>query len=152
MSTDDAGAGATAELLARIDRLESTEAVRRLAYVYCQGIDRRDEALFRSAWHDDAEWVFGPDSVIAGVDAIAGTAVTGIWPAYTETHHWTSNLVVQVDGDQATGSCDVDATVRDAAGAWSRASASYDDVYERRGGVWGIVRRTATMHFTEPLA
>lgn len=141
-----------ANLLARLDRLESIESVRSLAYRYCEGIDRRDEGLFRSVWHDDAEWVFGPDAVIAGVDAIAQTAITGIWPAYTETHHWTSNLVLEVDGGRGTGSCDVDATVRDAAGAWFRASATYDDVYERRGGAWRIARRTATMHFNEPLA
>lgn len=141
----------SAELLSRLDRLESTEALRRLAYAYCQGIDRRDDALFRSVWHGDAEWVLGPDTVISGIDAIVQTAVTGIWPAFTETHHWTSNLVIHVEGERASGTCDVDATVRDASGAWFRASARYDDVYERRSGKWGIARRTATMHFNEPL-
>lgn len=152
MTTTSGGAADTTELLRKIDRLESIEAVRALAYAYCQGIDRRDEALFRSAWHADAEWVLGPEAVISGIDAILQTAVTGIWPAYSETHHWTSNLRLEVDGDRGTGSCDVDATVRSSEGQWFRASATYDDVYERLNGRWGIVRRSAVMHFNEPLA
>ena len=30
-----------------------------------------------------------------------------IWPAWRETHHWTTNLVVEIDGDRARGVCDV---------------------------------------------
>ena len=141
-----------ATLAERLDRLEAIEEIRRVAYRYCHGLDRRDLEAFSAAWHADGAWVLGPDAVVNGIDAIRETVTTGIWPAFTETHHWTSNLAIQVDGDTATATCDVDATVRDTDGNWLRASAVYDDTYERRDGRWGLTRREGTVHFQEPFA
>jgi hypothetical protein len=135
----------------RLARLEATEQMRTLAHEYCHGLDKRQLERFLAIWAPSAEWVLAEDNRPTGPDEIAEVATGGIWPAFTETHHWTSNHVVDWSGELPTGTCDVSATVRDVSGRWLRASATYVDTYVEHGGRWLIARREATTHFTEPL-
>lgn len=71
-----------------------------------------------------------------------------IWPAFNEVHHWTTNLVVQLDGGRAVVECDVDCKGTTAAdGVMQVISATYRDVFERRHGQWGIAHRVVDIHY-----
>jgi uncharacterized protein (TIGR02246 family) len=136
----------------RVARLETTEELRNLAKEYCHGFDKRDLDRFLAVFAADAVWVLDADTQPSGHAEIGKTVTEGIWPAFTETHHWASNHVIDWSGDAPRGTCDVDATVRNTSGQWLRASATYDDTYVSSDGRWLIARREATVHFTEPLA
>lgn len=136
----------------RLARLEATEEIRNLAKEYCHGLDKRDLDRFLAVFTDDAVWVLGEDNAPTGHSEIGETVTAGIWAAFAETHHWTSNHVIDWTDETPRGTCDVSATVRKASGEWLRASATYVDTYVHSDGRWLIARREATVHFTEPLS
>lgn len=143
----------TDNLLARIDELESRIALQDLVYDYCHGFDKRDFGRFLDIWWPDCTWEIGPP--FGRFDGHAGIdeAVRQIlWPLWRETHHLTTNFQVRFDdADHATGVCDVDcmgATMDDQP---QMISATYRDRFERRDGVWKILRRDVTMHYFNPL-
>jgi gamma-hexachlorocyclohexane dehydrochlorinase len=135
----------------RLARLEAAEELHNLTKEYCHGLDKRDLDRFLAVFAPDAVWALSEDARPAGHAAIGKTVTDGIWPAFSETHHWTTNHVIDWLGDVPHGTCDVTATVRDVSGQWLRASATYDDAYVYADGRWRISRREATVHFTEPL-
>jgi uncharacterized protein (TIGR02246 family) len=135
---------------ARLDRLESLAELTRLAALYCQAFDDRQLDRFLGLWHDDATWEMLPGTVLEGRDAIA-SATEWAWGSLQATRHLTSNHVVQVDGDVATGSAQVLAFVQTPDGAWSQMVFTYTDLYARRDGRWAFARRGAAAHFSTPL-
>lgn len=138
-------------LAERIDHLESVQAITRITNEYCQALDKRDIKRFLSLWAPDAVFQLAPDQVFEGTDAIRGLVEEGIWPAFAETHHWASNVIVDVDGDNATAVCDVDASSRRIDDSWIRAAATYEDQLVKHQGSWVINRRTTEIHFQEPI-
>ena len=91
-----------------IRELQAYEHIRRLAADYAHGVDKRDADRFGSVWCEDAEWQPMPDGDWArGREAIV-TAIKAIWDGVAETHHWTANHSIEVDGDSATGLADAD--------------------------------------------
>ncbi len=120
-----------------LDRVEIIDLVAR----YCRGCDRRDFALVRSCYHDDAiddhgaMFRGGPDEFVAWLP-------TAMAP-WDLTMHAISNSVVVVDGDRAEGEHMVRAWHRTHAPdrrefiVWGR----YLDKYERRGGEWKFLHR-----------
>ena len=105
------------QLTARLDRVESELAIRRLAHEYCHGADKQDIARWAGVWSEDAVWALGHGQDAVGLAAICD-AVRGQWGAFRQMHHWTANLVVEIDGDSATGEADVDISVELADGVW----------------------------------
>jgi len=59
-------------------------------------------------------------------------AVTTQWATFRQMHHWTANLVVDIDGDRAVGEVDVEVCVQMPDGTWIRGGGTYRDVYRRR--------------------
>jgi hypothetical protein len=122
---------------ALLDRVAIIELVSR----YCRGIDRRDFALVRSLYHDDARENHGamfsgsPDEFVAWL--------ADFMPVWDATIHTIGNSVVVVDGDRAEGEHQVR--------AWHRSQGPdrkeyavhgrYLDRYERRDGVWKFSER-----------
>lgn len=140
------------DLETRVDRLESELEMRRLIYEYCHGVDKRDLERFLDIWHDDAVWEIGPPfGNFYGKDAIRGALVDLIWPAWRETHHWTTNFVVDIDGDRAHGVCDVDCNGANPEDVALLVSATYTDDFERRDGEWRIARRQVVIHYFSPV-
>ena len=139
------------DLGARLDALESRDALARLAQAYCQAFDGRDLQRFLAVWHDDVVWEVLPGTVVEGLDGVRSVAEGG-WASLPATAHLVTNHVVDLDGDRATGSAQVLAFVQAADGTWSQMVVTYDDVYERRDGRWGITRRSATPHLQAPVA
>ena len=136
----------------RVTRLEAQEEMRRLAHEYCHGLDKRDVDRFEAIWTQDAVWMLGDEVQPQGLEAITAMARDGVWAGLSETHHWTTNFVVEWTDNGPRGTCDVTATVRQNDGTWLRAAATYVDQYVEQDGHWLIARREAHTHFTEPLA
>ena len=99
-------------LVAKIDRLESRQAIEDLASNYCHGFDKRDETRFLSIWWEDCVWAIGPPfGDFEGHAGIRSALHDVLWPAWGMSQHITSNQVVDFsDPDHALACCDVDCT------------------------------------------
>lgn len=137
----------------RLDRIESRFAIDALVSDYCHGFDKRDWDRFIAIWWDNAVWEIGPPfGDFAGHDGIAHVTRDILWNAWRASSHFTTNLVITFDSaDRASGICDVDCIGTTSDGIAQTVSATYRDDYERRGGVWKIIRRAVTMHHFSPL-
>lgn len=134
-------------LAERIDLLESRAALTDLVANYCHGMDRHDLDLFLSIWHTDAEFLPGePFGAFHGVEEIKRATTDLIWAGLPNTRHLTMNFVPKIDGDRATGRADVSGEATDPTGTTAVISASYEDVFERRDGVWRISERRIVVH------
>jgi gamma-hexachlorocyclohexane dehydrochlorinase len=140
------GAG---DILGRIEKLEALQAFHDLVSNYCHGVDKHDLDRFMDIWWDDATWAIGPPFGNFHTAPEIRRAVTDvIWPAWRETHHWTTNLVVSFDSpDRAHGVCDVDCKGASPDDVMQLVSATYTDAFERRGGVWRIARRDVAIQY-----
>lgn len=116
-------------------------ALRDLVMRYCRGVDRRDFALARSLYHDDAiddhgaMFCGGPDAFVAWLpEAMA---------PWELTCHSISNSLFAVDGDRAEGEHHVIAYHRTRPPSRREyiVHGRYLDQYERRGGEWKFARR-----------
>ncbi|HUD90339.1 nuclear transport factor 2 family protein [Sphingobium sp.] len=121
-----------------LDRMALHDLVMR----YCRGCDRRDFALVRSLYHDDAiddhgtMFKGGPDAFVSWLPQ-----ATAHWEL---TRHSISNSLFVIDGDRAEGEHYVE--------AWHRTPGPdaklfivlgrYLDRYERREGTWKFRRRS----------
>jgi uncharacterized protein (TIGR02246 family) len=137
----------------RIQTLEDREAIREVIANYCRGVDQHDEALFLSIWTEDAGYLIGnPLGDHHGLAAIKDI-LHAIWEqAYPETHHFTTNAVIDVDGDTARCVSDVDCTATDIAGRAVLIAATYYDDLVRQHGEWRIKQRKLTIHYMTPIA
>jgi len=145
--------GVVKELLQRIDRLESRQAMRDLVTDYGQGFDRGDFDRFLSIWWEDCVWDIGPPfGAFAGHAGIEKAVREVLWPVWRETHHLTSNLKLAFeDADNARGECDVDCMGATRDDVVQMISATYRDHFQRRNGVWKIARRDVTIHYFNPI-
>lgn len=127
-----------------VDRL----ALQHLVAAYGHGIDRRDYALLKSLYHDDAIDDHSPyycGSASGYIEWLPGMLAT--WSATTHTMF---NMVFLLDGDRAEGIISARAWHRTADGtreftAWGR----YADRYEKRDGVWRFAHRFFVLDSTE---
>jgi hypothetical protein len=124
------------------DQWSDRIALHDLVMRYCRGCDRRDFALVRTLYHDDAVDDHGamfrgsPDEFVAWLPKI-----TSHWQL---TRHAISNSLFVIDGDHAEGEHYVE--------AWHRtfgpdakqfiALGRYLDRYERRDGMWKFTYRS----------
>lgn len=142
------------ELLARVDELESRDAIRNLSFDYCHGFDKRDFERFLSIWWEDCVWDIGPPfGRFEGHAGIREAIHEVLWPVWAESHHLTSNnRIIFADVDRATSVCDVDCigTLNDTP-ICQMVGATYEDHLERRGGTWKILERKVTIHYFNPV-
>lgn len=139
----------SSDLEARLATLEANEELRHLAHNYCHGLDKRDLDRFLAIWTDDGEWAFG-EIVFKGHDEIA-KAVEDVWSSHHETHHWTTNHVMDWSGSVPRGTSEATIVVNEATRGWVLGSAAYEDEYARVDGRWLIRRREGISHFTRLL-
>ena len=141
------------ELATRIDRLESRYDIEALVSNYCHGFDKRDYERFLAIWWDDCIWKIGPPfGDFSGHSGIHEAIHQVLWPAWAQSQHVTSNLVLTfTDADNATGVCDVDCMglLTDSAEA-TFVGATYRDRYQRRSGCWKIAEREVCLLYTSP--
>jgi gamma-hexachlorocyclohexane dehydrochlorinase len=134
----------------RLDYVESRIAIEDLIARYSKGFDNQDLETLLSIWHEDAVLDFGDAfGVHEGVEAI-GTAAAGFWQALPWMHHWQSTPVIEIDGDRAAAHVGLDCMVRSAEQGPVRVAGSYEDVFERRDGVWKFANRKFEVAYWAP--
>lgn len=138
-------------LAARLEQVEAREAIRRVVHEFSHGFDKRDMERFLGIWHPDAVWLVAPGYEAAGHDGLRAVAEQS-WAQMATTHHWNCNEVIDVDGDRATGTIDVNAMAQTQEGTWHQSAATYHDTYVRLNGQWLLQRRDAAIHATVNLA
>ena len=117
-------------------------ALRDLIMRYCRGCDRRDFALVRSLYHDDAiddhgaMFSGGPDEFVAWLP--------GAMASWELTLHSITNSLFAVDGDDAQGEHHVRAYHRSLPPDRHEIiiHGRYLDRYERRDGAWKFRHRS----------
>jgi len=123
------------------DILLAQTALRDLVMRYCRGCDRRDFALVRACYHDDAIDDHG-GMFHGSADAFVAWLPDAMAP-WDLTIHEIYNSVIVVDGDRAQGEHQVRAWHRSLPPdrreyiIWGR----YLDRYSRRDGVWKFSHR-----------
>lgn len=140
------------DVLARLDRLESQDAVRRLMAAYMQGCDDR---LGRGIGD-----LFWPDGIWEGLGAAAGgmlkgreaiaTSFAAAPKRLTFTTHYLTNESITVDGDNATGCWKLfePCTFEDKQALWM--GGRYENDFERRDGVWRLRHMRLWVEFRTP--
>lgn len=142
--------GDQGNLVHRVDELESRNAIAELAFNYCHGFDKREFERFLSIWWEDCVWDIGPPfGHFSGHEGVREAVLKVLWPAWSQTQHVTSNLVIEFhDPDSARAICDVDCMglLTDSSDA-TFVGATYYDELRRRNGVWKIAQRAVTIHY-----
>jgi 3-phenylpropionate/cinnamic acid dioxygenase small subunit len=124
----------------REDRQDISDVLLR----YATGIDRRDWALFRTAFTDGCELDYGEIGRWHGVDAVTEFMETS-HAAAGHTMHRLTNQVIVVDGDSATARTYVDGLIMFGEGnSGVNAVGFYDDDVVRTAVGWRIARRCFT--------
>jgi len=120
----------TADLAARLDRMESVEAIRQLAFAYALAVDARDLDLLVSLYVDDVRTADG-----AGRGALKAVFDQSLRQFTTSSHLVSNHLIEFIDADNALGlvSCRIEHEV---GAEWVTMVSLYHDRYERRGGRW----------------
>jgi hypothetical protein len=127
-----------------VRRLLDEQAIRGVLARYCRGVDRMDRELVRSCYHPDATESHGSfqgtlDEYLDWVWRLLGR--------YDSTFHFLGNVLVEpVDDDRARCEAYGIAFHRTASGHAVGNLVTgfrYLDRFERRGGDWRIVHRTA---------
>ena len=136
---------ALADLLHRVDQLESIHAIERVSASYCRGADQRDIGVFLSAWAEDGVWEVSPELRFVGLADIS-EAIQHQWRNSQRAAHWTSNGVIDVHGDTASALFDVNSETQLLDGQWITISGAYSDRYVRRDATWKLAKRSAFVY------
>jgi hypothetical protein len=123
---------------AQIDAVLSKQALHELGMAYARGVDRADEKLLASIFHEDATVMSG---VINGSGAEFARGICAFVTAnLTRLFHSVANEWFDVRGEQAIGESYVIASMT-AGGNDTLTGGRYIDAYERRNGVWKFKTR-----------
>lgn len=126
---------------AALDRLLDKEALRDLATRYARAIDRRDQALLRSVYHDDA--IDDHGVVFCDKAATFVARQPEIMAPFAITAHYLCNQSYRIEGDKADGELYFIAyhRVDEPTPQYIIVGGRYLDNYERRAGEWKIAHR-----------
>jgi len=123
-------------------------ALQHLGVAYGHAIDRRDYALLRSLYHDDAIDDHRPFYTGSADGFVA--SLPGMMANWSATSHRVVAMLHLIDGDRAEGEL--------VATAWHRtldggrdfiAHGRYVDRYAKRGGIWRFAHRAFILDWSE---
>jgi len=129
-------------LEATVRRLDDLEAIRDLARRYAHYVWQRDASGAIGLFAEDGEMDTGDRPPIQGRKALL--EVYEAMFASAELHPMVHNHVVDLRGDEATGSCYLELHAR-IDGVDKLGAGQYHDRYVRVGGVWKFASRKLTM-------
>lgn len=124
------------EILARIDRLESTDEIRQLAAKYALALDIRDIDALVNLYVDDVRIT----KEVSGRQALKRSFCNVVREFTASVHHIGNHVIEFDDADNAHGLvyCRCEHEVGD---KWVTVYLYYLDLYKRVDGVWYIKRR-----------
>ena len=131
--------------------LADKQAIRDLIYTYCRAVDRIDVPLGHSIWHDDGYADYGADYYQGPGKGVIDTICASHHHLLSHSHQ-VSNILIELHGDRAGSESYVTGTMRMERdgklmhmGVWGR----YLDSWEKRGGRWGLLRRSVVFDHQE---
>ena len=129
---------------ADMSEIAARECLRQLVYAYSRACDRRDFALLRSLYHDDALEEHG-EMFTGSADAYVAW-VEGALANWSATAHYVTNTLFEIKGDYAEGETykinyhrTLDGTQEVITGSRSL------DRFARREGEWRFLGRCVTL-------
>lgn len=132
---------------AAVEAVIAKQQIADLTMAYCRGVDRADEALLKTVFHDDSTIVSG---AFNGSGQLFATEICKIVRAvFDQTFHSIANQWIEVTGDGAIGETYVIAvatmTEDDGSKAEILTGGRYVDRFARRDRAWRIAERTFVM-------
>jgi hypothetical protein len=135
-----------------IGRLLGKQAITEVIWRYCRGMDRMDRDLTLSCWHPG-----GTDDHAPLFKGTAEGFIEWLWPihaAMQATRHMVSNIMIELDGDEAATESYWYVHLR-----IPRGDEVYDligdgrylDHFEKIDGVWAIRHRTSISCMTRTM-
>lgn len=133
-----------------VSQFMDKQAIRDLIYTYCRAVDRLDQPLGHSVWHDDG---------VADYGAFYQGPGKGVIDVICKSHeslinhsHQVTNILIRLENTRAWSEAYVTGTMRRAhdgkvmqIGVWGR----YLDAWEKQGGRWGLVKREVMYDYDE---
>jgi hypothetical protein len=124
------------DILARLERVESTLAIQQLPIRYAIAVDSRDVDTWVSLFVEDVDCRrYG-----VGREVLKGMISKSLKTFYRSIHQICGQRIDFIDADNATGQVYCRAEHEDA-GKWVAMAICYFDTYQRRDGQWFFVRR-----------
>jgi ketosteroid isomerase-like protein len=136
MSDHESTLNCSDSLAASVDRLQSYEAIRQLAYRYAIAMDSRNIEALANLFVDDVQ--VGRNTF--GREALSDNLSTQLRAIGRSILQVTNHAIDFVDADHATGIVYCRGEI-EADGEWVVQTIQYRDRYERRNGQWLFVRR-----------
>jgi len=133
-----------AALEAQTQALADKQAITDAIYRYCRALDRLDQALCATVFHEDATVDYGA-AIYQGSIANFLPFAMQFQGAMRETQHCVSNILIELNGDAAFSEAYIYAYhvhEKDGAPYELIVGARYLDLFARRDGIWRIARRT----------
>jgi hypothetical protein len=135
------------ELRGQIRALQDRQEILDVCYRYARGLDRHDEEIYSSAYHEDAidhhgDFLGRRDEFVPwGLGLLASE-----WNAHT---HYITNVRIDIDGDVAHSECYVLFVQRRRdSGRLDIGGGRYIDRVERRGAAWRIAARELVVEWS----
>jgi len=131
-------------------QLADHQAITDQIYRYCRAMDRIDQELGYSIWHDDGTADYGHN--FQGTGRAFIDHVCAQHRQLLMHSHQVSNILIELDGDRAGSESYVTATLRmrrEEKLLQMTVISRYLDRWSRRGGTWAIDHRIAVMDMDE---
>lgn len=126
------------------DAANSRQQIADLTMAYCRGVDRADEALLKSIFHDDSIVAIGDFN--GNGQQFAAEICDIVRAVFDQTFHTIDHQWIEVTGDTAVGETYVIAvsTMTDLEAGKSEmlTGGRYLDRFSRRDGVWKFAARS----------
>ena len=117
-----------------------------LSLEYADAVRARDVDRWAATWTDDARWGLGPGRDVVGRDAIVEMWSTSI-AKYTSVVQLYLSCTFDVDGDEATGRCELLELNIVADGSRHLFAGHYADAYRRTPDGWRFASRALTKYY-----
>jgi SnoaL-like domain len=136
----------TDDILARLDRVESTLAIQQLACRYAMAVDARDIDGWLALFIEDVDC--GRRG--KGREALRGFIEPAVRQFYRSVHLVCGHVIDFVDADNATGRV-YSRAEHEVGDRWIVQACCYFDRYQRRDGRWYFVLRDEDFFYTADL-
>ncbi len=128
-----------------IEEFIAKQDLHELTARYCRGIDRADEEILMSVWHEDATVDYG---FMKGSAQEFSRMMTAMNDEIIRTIHCVSNELFEVDGDAAVGETylfSISTRLLDGQEIDTLVGGRYLDRFEKRNSEWRLSHRTFIM-------